>query len=403
MKPERNYPDSVFETNVLQPDENGFYGTDRRFGGQYVPDELKKNLDEVYAAFVETVADRDFMAEFEQLLHDYVGRPSSLYHARRLSEKYGATILLKREDLNHTGAHKINNALGLGLLARRMGKRRIIAETGAGQHGVAAATVAALLGLECTVYMGAVDVERQRPNVERMRMLGAKVVAVTDGGATLQDAVNAALNAWVEQREDTFYLIGSAVGPHPFPRIVTFFQSVISRELLDQVPALTGRETPDAVIACVGGGSNAGGAFYHFVDRPEVKLIAVEAAGRGLDTDEHAATMSLGVENVLHGSRTLVIDKEPYSISAGLDYPGVGPVMSTLAAQGRMQVLAATDDEALGAARQLARLEGIIPALESSHALAALDKLELRHGQVIVVNVSGRGDKDMKAFGATDE
>ncbi|MDE6395894.1 MAG: pyridoxal-phosphate dependent enzyme, partial [Muribaculaceae bacterium] len=280
MKPERNYPESAFETNVLQPDENGFYGADRRFGGQYVPDGLKKNLDEVYAAFTEAVADPAFMAEFEQLLRDYVGRPSALYHARRLSEKYGATILLKREDLNHTGAHKINNALGLGLLARRMGKRRIIAETGAGQHGVAAATVAALLGLECTVYMGAVDVERQRPNVERMKMLGADVVAVTDGGATLQDAVNAALNAWVEQRDDTFYLIGSAVGPHPFPRIVTFFQSVISRELLDQVPALTGRATPDMVIACVGGGSNAGGAFYHFVDRPEVKLVAVEAAGR---------------------------------------------------------------------------------------------------------------------------
>lgn len=400
MKPERNYPATAFDTNSLQPDENGFYGVDHRFGGQYVPDELKKNLDEVYAAFTEAVADPAFMAEFEQLLRDYVGRPSSLYHARRLSEKYGAIILLKREDLNHTGAHKINNALGLGLLARRMGKRRIIAETGAGQHGVAAATVAALLGLECTVYMGAVDVDRQRPNVERMKMLGAKVVAVTDGGATLQDAVNAALSAWVEQRDDTFYLIGSAVGPHPFPRIVTFFQSVISRELLDQVPALTGRHTPDMIIACVGGGSNAGGAFYHFIDRPEVSLVAVEAAGHGLDTDEHAATMTLGAENVLHGSRTLVIDKEPYSISAGLDYPGVGPVMSTLATQGRMKVLAATDGEALAAARQLARLEGIIPALESSHALAALDKLDLRPDQIIVVNVSGRGDKDMKAFGA---
>lgn len=388
----------------LPVDSRGYYGPGERFGGAYVPYELRANLDELAAAFYEAKADPEFIAEYRRLLRDYVGRPSALYRAPRLSEHFGTNIYLKREDLNHTGAHKINNAIGLGLLARRMGKSRVIAETGAGQHGVATATVAALLGLECTVFMGAVDMERQRPNVERMRMLGAEVVGVTRGGATLQDAVDEALETWIARRDDTFYLIGSAVGPHPFPEMVTFFQSVISEELLRQVPEQTGKELPDYVIACVGGGSNAGGAFYHFINRPEVKLVAVEAAGEGVDTPRHAATMTKGTETVLHGSRTLVITDEhghpmePYSISAGLDYPGVGPLQAYLAASGRTRVLAATDRQALEAAFLLARLEGIIPAMESSHALAALSMMKFRPDDVVVVNVSGRGDKDMQAF-----
>ena len=388
----------------LPVNDEGYYGTDKRFGGAYVPAELKKNLNELAGAYYDAIADHEFMAEFRQLLRDYVGRPSALYHAPRLSAHYHTNIYLKREDLNHTGAHKINNAIGLALLARRMGKKRIIAETGAGQHGVAAATVAALLGMECTVYMGAVDVDRQRPNVERMRMLGASVVPVSDGGATLQDAVDAALAAWVEQRDDAFYLIGSAVGPHPFPEIVTFFQSVISEEIKHQVTEQTAKLLPDYVIACVGGGSNAGGAFYHFINEPSVKLIAVEAAGDGIGTDRNAATMTLGHETVLHGSRTLAITdeegnvKEPYSISAGLDYPGVGPLQAYLADCGRTTVLAATDAQALDAAFLLTRLEGIIPAIESSHALAALEMLHFKPDDIVVVNVSGRGDKDMQAF-----
>lgn len=407
---ETSEPKTDVRRNIKRPmhgplpvDDNGYYG-DGRFGGAYVPEPLKANLAELAHAYYDAIADPEFMAEYRQLLRDYVGRPSALFHARRLSEHYGTNIYLKREDLNHTGAHKINNAIGLALLARRMGKRRIIAETGAGQHGVAAATVAALMGMECTVYMGAVDVERQRPNVERMRMLGATVVPVTSGGATLQDAVNEALNAWVECRDNTFYLIGSAVGPHPFPEMVTFFQSVISEEIKRQLPEQTGRALPDYVIACVGGGSNAGGAFYHFIDEPSVKLIAVEAAGEGVDTPRHAATMTLGKEAVLHGSRTLVtLDQkgdvmEPYSISAGLDYPGVGPLQAYLAASGRTKVLAATDAQALEAARRLSRTEGIIPAMESSHALAALDMMKFSPHDVVVINVSGRGDKDMQAF-----
>lgn len=388
---------------LLPVDDNGFYG-DGRFGGAFVPAELQKNLNEVADAFYEAIADPAFKEELGTLLRDYVGRPSPLYHAARLSQLYGTNIYLKREDLNHTGAHKINNALALGLLARRMGKKKVIAETGAGQHGVATATVAALLGLECTVYMGAIDVQRQKPNVERMRMLGATVIGVETGGATLQNAVDAALAAWVEHRDDTFYLIGSAVGPHPFPEMVTYFQSVISEELKKQVPEHTGHMLPDYVIACVGGGSNAGGAFYHFINEPSVKLVAVEAAGHGVNSGEHAATMTAGKDMVLHGSRTLVIEdgnggvKEPYSISAGLDYPGVGPLMAHLAASDRMQVLAATDAEALEAARLLARLEGIIPALESSHALAALPTLKFNPTDTVVVNLSGRGDKDLATY-----
>lgn len=391
----------------LPVDDNGFYG---RFGGCYVPDELKKNLNELAEAYYDAIADPKFMAEYRDLLRHYVGRPSPLYHARRLSEKYGTNIYLKREDLNHTGAHKINNAIGLAMLARRMGKRRVIAETGAGQHGVATATVCALLGLECTIYMGAIDVERQRPNVERMRMLGAEVVPVKQGGATLQNAVDAALAEWVNRRDDTFYLIGSAVGPHPFPEMVSFFQSVISEEIRRQVAELSGKELPDYVIACVGGGSNASGAFYHFLNEPSVKLVAVEAAGHGIETGQHAATMTVGKDAVLHGSHTLVITDAdgnvvpPYSISAGLDYPGVGPLLACLADNGRVEVLAATDDEALDAAFELTRTEGIIPAIESSHALAALSKIKFRPDDVIVINVSGRGDKDMQAYmAARDE
>lgn len=390
--------------HTLPVNDNGYYGADARFGGAYIPEQLQANIDALTEAFYDAVADPAFMAEYHRLLREYVGRPSSLYHARNLSKKYGTNIYLKREDLNHTGAHKINNAIGLALLAKRMGKNRIIAETGAGQHGVAAATVAALMGMECHVYMGAVDVDRQRPNVERMRMLGAEVVPVTSGNSTLKDAVNEALMAWCQNPDDTFYLIGSAVGPHPFPEMVTTFQSVISEELRRQVPELTGHQLPTHVIACVGGGSNASGAFYHFINEPSVKLIAVEAAGMGVDTDQNAATMTLGKETVLHGSRTLVImDKEgnpadPYSISAGLDYPGVGPLMAHLAASGRMQVLAATDQQALDAAFTLTRTEGIIPALESSHALAALDMMKFAPDDIVVINVSGRGDKDMATY-----
>ena len=390
--------------HTLPVDDQGYYGDDRRFGGAYIPASLEPNIAELTEAFYAAIADEAFMAEYRRLLREYVGRPSSLYHARNLSAHYGTNIYLKREDLNHTGAHKINNAIGLALLAKRMGKKRIIAETGAGQHGVAAATVAALMGLECHVYMGATDVDRQRPNVERMRMLGATVVPVHSGNATLKDAVNEALAAWAANPDDTFYLIGSAVGPHPFPEMVTTFQSVISEEIKTQLPELTGCPLPDYVIACVGGGSNASGAFYHFINEPTVKLVAVEAAGKGVDTGEHAATMTVGTDEVIHGSRTLLIkDKdgnpaEPYSISAGLDYPGVGPLMAHLAKSGRMQVEAATDDEALAAAFLLTRLEGIIPALESSHALAGLEKLTFGPDDIVVVNVSGRGDKDMATY-----
>ena len=387
----------------LPVNDEGFYG-EGRFGGAFVPEQLKPNLDELAAAFYEAINDKVFMDEYRRLLRDYVGRPSALYPAERLSKEIGAKVYLKREDLNHTGAHKINNALGLAMLAKRMGKKRVIAETGAGQHGVATATVCALMGLECTIYMGALDVERQRPNVERMKMLGAEIIPVTSGGGTLQDAVNDALASWVERRHDTFYLIGSAVGPHPFPEMVAFFQSVISEELLKQVPEQTGKALPDYIIACVGGGSNASGAFYHFIDKPAVKLVAVEAAGRGIDTLQHAATMTLGVEGVLHGARTLVNTDsegnviEPYSISAGLDYPGVGPLPAMLATTGRMEVLAATDNEALDAAHELTRLEGIIPALESSHALAGLKMIDFKPDDVVVVNLSGRGDKDLETY-----
>lgn len=337
-------------------------------------------------------------------MHEYVGRPTPLYRADNLSRKYGAEIYLKREDLCHTGAHKINNAIGLGLMAKRMGKKKVIAETGAGQHGVATATVAALLGLECDVYMGAEDIRRQQPNVARMRMLGARVVSVENGNATLNNAVDAALAAWCSDADNAFYLIGSAVGPHPYPEMVARFQSVISFEIARQLEESTGRRYPDYVIAAIGGGSNAAGAFYHFIDTPGVKLVGVEAAGKGIDTDMSAASLSLGYEKVLHGARTMVLAddngnvQEAYSISAGLDYPGIGPLHAYLSSAGKMDVLAVTDSMALNAAFELTRSEGIIPALESSHAIAALEMMRFKPDDIVVVNLSGRGDKDMSTY-----
>lgn len=385
----------------LPVDENGYYGP---FGGAFIPEILHSNVEKLNEAFKKYIDDPDFIAEFERLLSDYAGRPTPLYHAGRLSEAYGTNIYLKREDLCHTGAHKINNAIGSVLLAKRMGKTRIIAETGAGQHGVAVATVCALMGLECVVYMGATDVARQRPNVERIKMLGAEVVAVESGNKTLKDATNEAIRDWCCNPVNTFYVIGSTVGPHPYPQMVARFQSVISREIRKQLKEQTGRELPDYVVACIGGGSNAAGAFYHFLREPSVKLIAAEAAGLGVDTDETAATICLGREGIIHGSRTLVMQTEdgqitePYSISAGLDYPGVGPLHAYLATSGRAEVEAVKDDEALKAAYRLTRTEGIIPALESAHALAVLDRRKFGPDDVVVVNVSGRGDKDMHTY-----
>ena len=384
----------------FQIDSNGFYG---KFGVLSCRRLASKHsaLQEAYLPIIES---EDFQREFHELLRDYVGRPSPLYFARRLSEKYRARIYLKREDLNHTGAHKINNALGQILLAKRMGKKRIIAETGAGQHGVATATACALMGMECSIYMGALDVERQHVNVERMRMLGATVVPAESGNKTLKDAVNEALMAWCERPEDTFYLIGSAVGPHPYPDMVARLQSVISKEIKGQLMEKEGRDYPDYLMACIGGGSNAAGAMYHYLDDERVKIVLGEAGGLGKDSGSTAATINIGSEGVLHGSRTLVIQtpegevQEPYSISAGLDYPGIGPLISHLADQNRAEVLSINDDEALRAAFELTRLEGIIPALESSHALALLPHLNFQPEDVVVVNVSGRGDKDISTY-----
>ena len=384
----------------LPVDDKGYYG---RFGGAYIPEILHRNVETLSQAFDRYIDDPEFNAEFDRLLRDYVGRPSPLYRADRLSELYGTNIYLKREDLNHTGAHKINNAIGSALLAKRMGKTSIIAETGAGQHGVATATACALLGMDCIVYMGATDVARQQPNVERMKMLGAKVEAVHSGNKTLKDATNEAIRHWC-CHPDSFYIIGSTVGPHPYPEMVARFQSVISREMRAQLKSHTGNELPDCVIACVGGGSNAAGAFYHFIDSPSVRLIAAEAAGLGVDSGETAATISVGTEGIIHGSRTLVMQTpdgqivEPYSISAGLDYPGIGPLHAYLASTGREEVLAVTDEEALGAALRLTRTEGIIPALESAHALAILDKITFGPRETVVVNLSGRGDKDLSTY-----
>lgn len=381
--------------------EEGFYGT---FGGAFVPEILKPNIDALTACYVKVIESEAFQTEFRSLLRDYVGRPSPLYLSPSLSELCGCKIYLKREDLNHTGAHKINNAIGQILLARHMGKRRIIAETGAGQHGVATATVCALFGMECTIYMGAVDIERQRPNVEKMRLLGAKVIPATSGNQTLKDAVNEALRDWCSHPEETFYLLGSAVGPHPYPDLVARLQSIISEEVRQQLWEKEGTELPNYAIACVGGGSNAAGSFFHFLDEEKVKLVIAEASGHGVDTAETAATLTLGTEGVLHGSRSLVMQDEdgqviePYSISAGLDYPGVGPLHAELAQSGRASVITVTDDEALEAAYDLNRKEGILPAIESAHTLASLRKVKFQPTDIVVATLSGRGDKDIDTY-----
>ena len=390
-----------FETIYNQPDENGYYG---QFGGAYIPEMLYKNVEILKENYLKITNDQSFQKEFNALLKDYVGRPTPLYLAERLSEKYGAAIFLKREDLCHTGAHKINNTIGQILLAERLGKKRIIAETGAGQHGVATATVCALKGLECIVYMGEKDIERQAPNVARMKMLGAKVITAVSGSKTLKDATNEALRDWVNNPNDTYYLIGSVVGPHPYPDMVARFQSVISDEIRKQLREKRGTELPGYVIACVGGGSNAAGAFYHFMNDESVQLIAVEAAGFGVDSGMSAATTQLGSIGVLHGSKSYVMQTEdgqvvePHSISAGLDYPGIGPMHANLFATKRGRFMNATDDEAVAAAFELTKLEGIIPALESAHALAVLGKIKFKKDDIVVVNLSGRGDKDMDTY-----
>lgn len=382
-------------------DANGYYG---EFGGAFVPDILKPNLKELEDNYKQIISSESFQEEYQQLLRDYVGRATPLFYASNLSKKYNTQIYLKREDLNHTGAHKLNNALGQALLAKRLEKKRVIAETGAGQHGVATATACALLNLECVIYMGELDTQRQALNVARMKMLGAKVVPATSGGKTLTDAVNEAFQSWVENPADTYFLIGSAVGPHPYPDIVAHFQSVISKEIREQLTEKIGKPTPDYVIACVGGGSNAIGAFYHFLDDENVKLIAVEGGGLGENSGKTAATTALGTIGVLHGSRSLVMQTEdhqviePYSISAGLDYPGIGPIFAHLFTTRRVKFYNATDNEALEAAFELSKEEGIIPALESSHALAGLKKRTFKENEVIVINVSGRGDKDMETY-----
>ena len=383
------------------PDADGYYGN---FGGAYVPEMLFRNVEELRDRYLDIIYDESFQKEFKSLLGDYAGRPTPLYYAERLSKEFNAQIFLKREDLCHTGAHKINNTIGQILLALKLGKKRIIAETGAGQHGVATATVCALKGLQCIVYMGEKDIERQAPNVARMKMLGATVIPATSGSKTLKDATNEAIRDWINNPVDTHYIIGSVVGPHPYPDMVARFQSVISEEIRYQLKEKTGFELPGRVIACVGGGSNAAGAFYHFLDEASVELIAVEAAGLGINSGHTAATTQLGTEGILHGSRSLLMQTadgqvvEPHSISAGLDYPGIGPLHAHLFKSGRAKFLSATDDEAIEAAFQLARLEGIIPALESAHALSALKQLKLDKKGINVVCLSGRGDKDLATY-----
>ena len=385
---------------MKNPDEQGFYG---EYGGAFVPEMLYPNVAELQAKYLEILAQADFQQELQQLLHAYAGRPSPLYYSGYLSAKYGGKIYLKREDLNHTGAHKINNALGQILLAARMGKKEIIAETGAGQHGVATATAAALMGMPCKVFMGEVDMARQAPNVARMRMLGAEVVAATSGSRTLKDATNEAIRYWINNPE-AYYLIGSVVGPHPYPDLVARLQAVISAELLEQVPAHSGRPLPDKVVACIGGGSNAAGAFYHYIEQPDVQLIAVEAGGKGIASGQSAATSQLGSIGIIHGSRTLLMQDadgqiiEPYSISAGLDYPGIGPMHAHLISSGRAQVYSINDDQALAAGVALSRHEGILPALESAHALAVLPELDIHPDDITVVCLSGRGDKDLQTY-----
>lgn len=384
-----------------QVDDKGYYG---EFGGAFIPELLYPNVEELKKQYLSIIAQPDFQQEMNALLKDYVGRPSPLYEAKRLSEKYNTRVFLKREDLNHTGAHKINNTIGQILLAKRLGKTRIIAETGAGQHGVATATVCALMGMKCLVYMGEIDIERQAPNVARMKMLGAEVIPATSGSKTLKDATNEAIRDWINNPLDTFYIIGSVVGPHPYPDMVARFQAIISAETKTQLKEQTGSELPNYVLACVGGGSNAAGAFYNFLDNPEVKLVAIEAAGKGVDSGHSAATSALGKVGIIHGSKTLLMQTEdgqitePYSISAGLDYPGVGPAHAHWGTSGRAEYVSVTDDEALAAALELCRLEGIIPALESSHAIAYLKNLGAKPNETVVICLSGRGDKDMATY-----
>ena len=382
-------------------DEHGYYG---EFGGAFIPEMLYPNVKELQEKYLSIMGETDFKKEFDNLLKDYVGRPTPLFLAERLSEKYKTKIYLKREDLCHTGAHKINNTIGQILLAEKLGKKRIIAETGAGQHGVATATVCALKGLECIVYMGEKDMERQAPNVARMKMLGATIIPAVSGSKTLKDATNEAIRDWINHPEDTHYIIGSVVGPHPYPDMVARFQSVISEEIRKQLKEKTGSELPNYVFACVGGGSNAAGAFYHFLNDEKVKLVAVEAAGQGIDSGFSAATTQLGSTGILHGSKSLVMQTadgqvvEPHSISAGLDYPGIGPMHAHLFKTGRGIFLSVTDNEAIEAAMELAKLEGIIPALEPAHALYALRKIKFKKDDIVVVNLSGRGDKDLATY-----
>lgn len=386
---------------TFQVDEKGFYG---EFGGAYIPEILYATVETLKNEYLKVIESEEFKSEYMQLLRDYVGRPSPLYYARRMSEKYGCRLYLKREDLNHTGAHKINNTIGQILLAKKMGKTRIIAETGAGQHGVATATVCALMGMPCVVYQGALDVERQHLNVERMRMLGAEVRPVTTGNMTLKDATNEAIRDWCCHPADTFYIIGSTVGPHPYPDMVARLQSIISEEIKAQLAEKVGRDYPDYLVACVGGGSNAAGTVYHYIDDERVNIVLAEAGGQGADTGHTAATIHAGRLGILHGSKTLVMQTpdgqimEAESISAGLDYPGIGPIHANMASQHRATVLSINDDEAVRAAYELTRLEGIIPALESAHAIAALQKMQLKPDDIVVLTVSGRGDKDMDTY-----
>ncbi|MCH5598468.1 tryptophan synthase subunit beta [Niabella ginsengisoli] len=389
------------QATYKEPDELGYYG---EFGGAYIPEMLYRNVEELRSNYLDIIKSESFQKEYQFLLKDYAGRETPLYYAARLSDKYKTNIYLKREDLCHTGAHKVNNTIGQILVAERLGKKRIIAETGAGQHGVATATVCALKGLQCIVYMGEKDIQRQAPNVARMKMLGATVVPATSGSKTLKDATNEAIRDWINHPDDTFYIIGSVVGPHPYPDMVTRFQSIISKEIRTQLKEKTGSELPKAVIACVGGGSNAAGTFYHFLDEPSVDIIAVEASGCGVNSGMSAATTQLGKPGILHGSKSYVMQTadgqvvEPHSISAGLDYPGIGPMHANLFATGRGKFLSATDKEALEASFELAKLEGIIPALESAHALAALNQIKFKKDDNIVICLSGRGDKDMETY-----
>ncbi len=386
---------------TYQADENGYYG---EFGGAFIPEMLYPNVEELRSKYLEFMKEESFQKEFDQLLKDYVGRPTPLYLAERLSEKYNTKIYLKREDLCHTGAHKINNTIGQILMAKRLGKNRVIAETGAGQHGVATATVCALMGIECVVYMGEVDIARQAPNVARMKLLGATVIPAISGSKTLKDATNEAIRDWINNPVNTHYIIGSVVGPHPYPDMVARFQSVISEEVKTQLKEKENRENPDYVVACVGGGSNAAGIYFHYLDNPEVGIIAVEAAGKGIFTGESAATSALGKEGIIHGSKTLLMQTadgqitEPYSISAGLDYPGIGPMHANLYRTGRAEFISITDDAAMQAGQELARLEGIIPAIETAHALAIFKDRKFKKDEVVVVNLSGRGDKDLSTY-----